>query len=141
MIADRPVIGTGLGTFRWSFSAYRSGEISGWGVYDKAHNVLLEIAAEGGVLLAGLVFLVWVLAIGILLMATRRPRMPALSIAALSIATIAILHSLVDFSMQIPAYSITVVAIVGAGLAQALQPHQTDPGPVKIEKAAPPVDD
>jgi hypothetical protein len=88
-----------------------------------------------------LVFLVWVLAIGILLMATRRPRMPALSIAALSIATIAILHSLVDFSMQIPAYSITVVAIVGAGLAQALQPHQTDPDPVKIEKAAPPVDD
>jgi O-antigen ligase len=141
MIADRPVIGTGLGTFRWSFSAYRSGEISGWGVYDKAHNVLLEIAAEGGVLLAGLVFLVWALAIGILLMATRRPRMPALSIAALSIATIAILHSLVDFSMQIPAYSITVVAIVGAGLAQALQPHQTDPDPVKIEKAAPPVDD
>ena len=33
MIADHPWFGTGLGTFVWSFPAYRS-DVSMWGVWD-----------------------------------------------------------------------------------------------------------
>ncbi|HEX7563625.1 MAG TPA: O-antigen ligase family protein, partial [Bradyrhizobium sp.] len=45
MIADHPWFGTGLGTFVWSFPAYRSGSVSMWGVWDKAHSTPLELAS------------------------------------------------------------------------------------------------
>ena len=139
MISDFPWLGTGLGTFRWSFPAYRSGETSGWGVWDKAHNVLLEIATEGGVVLAALVVLAWAVTIYVLLQAVaRNPRSPPLVRAALAVSTVAILHSFVDFSMQIPAYAITVAAVVGAGLAQALRPVEPAGHPVKVEVISPP---
>jgi O-Antigen ligase len=138
MISDFPWLGTGLGTFRWSFPAYRSGDASGWGVWDKAHNVLLEIATEGGVVLAALILLAWVVTIYVLLRAVvRNPRSPPLVRAALAVSTVAILHSFVDFSMQIPAYAITVAAVVGAGLAQALQPVEPPGHEVKVEVIAP----
>jgi O-antigen ligase len=132
MIADTPVLGTGLGTFRWSFSAYRSGNISGWGIYDKAHNVMLEIAAEGGIPLAAIILLVWAIAVGIMLLSTRQPHVlstrqphvPALVIGGLSVATVASLHSLVDFSMQIPGYAVNVATIVGAGVSRALRHNE-----------------
>ena len=40
-------------------------------------------------------------------------------VSALSVALLAVLHSLVDFSLQIPGYSIPALALVGAGLAQS----------------------
>jgi len=122
MIADFPWLGTGLGTFRWSFAAYRSNQISGWGVWDKAHNVPLELAAEAGVVLASLIVLVWALAMALLLRAALDPqRARTLPRAALAVSTVAILHSLVDFSLQIPAYAVTVAILLGAGLAQAVR--------------------
>lgn len=122
MISAAPWLGTGLGTFEYSFASYRSSLISGWGVWDKAHNVLLEIAAEGGLLLAAVVLVAWIAAIALLVRALRRAKKPSDSvIAALCVCTIALLHSLIDFSLQIPAYGITVSALMGAGLAQALK--------------------
>ena len=53
MIADHPWFGTGLGTFVWSFPAYRSANISLWGVWDLAHSTPLELAADLGLPLAG----------------------------------------------------------------------------------------
>ena len=44
------------------------------------------------------------------------------------------LHSLVDFSLQISGYAIVVFALVGAGLAQSLQGHAEEQG----SKATPP---
>jgi O-antigen ligase len=138
MISDFPWLGTGLGTFRWSFPAYRSSGTSGWGVWDKAHNVLFEIATDGGVVLAALVLLAWVVTIYVLLQAVARdPRSPPLVRAALAVSMVAILHSFVDFSMQIPAYAITVAAVVGAGLAQALQPVEPRRR-IKVEVTTPP---
>ena len=54
MIDDHPWLGTGQGTFAYAFPAYRSPNVSIWGVWDLAHNTLLEIAAEMGVPLAAL---------------------------------------------------------------------------------------
>jgi hypothetical protein len=34
---------------------------------------------------------------------------------------VAVLHSLVDFTLQIPGYSIVALALVGAGLAQSFR--------------------
>jgi O-antigen ligase len=120
MIADHPWFGTGLGTFAWGFPAYRSSAVSVWGVWDRAHNTLLEIAAEMGLPIAGLVVVGWLLVFGVLVRGIlRRRRDLVIPVVAFSGAMLAVLHSLIDFSLQIPGYAIVVFALVGAGLAQS----------------------
>ena len=55
LIKDNWLVGTGLGTFRWAFSPYRPSDIPIWGIWDRAHNTVLEIAAEMGVPLASII--------------------------------------------------------------------------------------
>jgi O-antigen ligase len=120
MITDYPWFGTGLGTFAWSFPAYRSSEISMWGVWDIAHNTPLELASEVGLPLAGAVSIAWLIAVLILVRGSRvRHRDTIIPLAAFSVSIIANLHSWVDFSLQIPGYAIIVFALLGAGLAQS----------------------
>ena len=121
MVADRPWFGSGLGTFAWSYPAYRSDHVSMWGVWDRAHNTLLELAAELGVPLAGLVALGWAfMLLALARGAFGRQRPAVLPIAAFAIALLAVSHSLIDFSLQVPGYSIPVFALVGAGVTMAL---------------------
>ena len=120
MIADRPWLGTGLGTFVWTFPQYRYDTTSMWGIWDKAHNTLLEIAAEAGLPLMLVVLAGWLVILGVLIhgVCVRR-RDVAVPVAALSVALVSLAHSLIDFSLQIPGYAIPVFALVGAGLAQS----------------------
>lgn len=120
MIADHPWFGTGLGTFVWSFPAYRSAHMSMWGVWDKAHNTPLELASDLGLPLAGLITVAWLIVLGLLIrgMLTRR-RDVIVPVGAFAVAIIGLTHSLIDFSLQIPGYAIVVFALVGAGLAQS----------------------
>jgi len=120
MIADYPWFGTGLGTFPSAFPAYRSGDISIWGVWLQAHSTPLELAAELGVPLALTIAAAWIVAIVVLLRGTRRSRRDTVApLAALGVALAALLHTSIDFSMQIPGVAIVVFAIVGVGLAQS----------------------
>jgi O-antigen ligase len=131
MIADRPWFGTGLGTFAWAFPPYRSPAISMYGVWDRAHSTPLELAAEMGLPLAVLVTVGWLLALVLLwrgvISGRRRDIVP---LGALTVALIALLHSLVDFSLQIPGYAIVVFALVGMGLAESLQSREILPNGV-----------
>jgi hypothetical protein len=123
LISDVPYLGTGLGTFAWIFPAYRSGEISIWGVWDRAHNTLLELAVEVGVPMTVLLCIGWVLMFGLLFRGiVIRRRNIAIPAAAMAIFAIATLHSMVDFSLQIPGYAVIFFAVVGAGLAHSFQP-------------------
>jgi O-antigen ligase len=120
MIADYPWFGTGLGTFAWSFPAYRSPEISMWGIWDIAHNTPLELASEVGLPLAGAVALGWMVTLAVLLSGIIIRRRDAIvPLGALSVSLIANLHSGIDFSLQIPGYAMIVFALAGAGLAQS----------------------
>ena len=120
MIADHPWFGTGQGTFAYAFPAYRSANVSMWGVWDIAHNTLLEIASDMGVPIAALVVVAWVVIFAVLVNGVRvRRRDLIIPVAALAVGLIAVLHSLIDFSLQIPGYSIVALALVGAGLAQS----------------------
>jgi len=122
MIADHPWFGTGLGTFPWAAPAYRSPDISMWGVWDIAHNTPLELTAELGLPLAGAVSLGWGIMLAVLIHGIRtRRRDVIVPLAAFSVSMIAILHSCVDFSLQIPGYAIVVFAMVGAGLGQSFR--------------------
>ncbi len=71
MIADHPWFGTGLGTFVWSFPAYRSANISMWGVWDRAHSTPLELASDLGLPLAGLIGLAWLIVLAVLIRGVR----------------------------------------------------------------------
>jgi O-antigen ligase len=120
MIADRPWFGSGLGTFVWNFPAYRSANISIWGIWDRAHSTPLELATDLGLPLAGLIVLVWLIVIAVLIRGVRiRRRDLILPIGAMTVAILALAHSMIDFSLQIPGYSVIVFALVGAGLAQS----------------------
>jgi O-antigen ligase len=128
MIADHPWFGTGEGTFVWNFPSYRSADMSMRGVWDHAHNALLELAADMGIPLAALVTTAWILIFASLISAVRVRRHDLLlPTCALSVAMLAILHSSVDFSLQIPGYSIPTLALIGAGIARALADDWKDP--------------
>ena len=126
MIADRPWFGTGLGTFASAFPAYRSDDISMWGIFDRAHSTLLELAAEAGLPLASIVVIGWMIAFGVLAHGVRtRRRDRIIPAAALSVGLLAALHALVDFSLQIPGFAIVVFGLLGAGIAQSLLSSDT----------------
>ena len=67
MIADHPSFGTGLGTFVWSFPAYRSANVSMSGVWDRAHSTPLELASDLGLPLAILIIVAWLIVLGVLI--------------------------------------------------------------------------
>jgi O-antigen ligase len=120
IIADHPWFGTGQGTFAYALPAYRSDQVSMWGVWDLAHNTLLEIASDMGVPIAVLVVIGWIVIFAVLIHGVRSPRRDLIiPVAALAIGILAVLHSLIDFSLQIPGYSIVVLSLIGAGLAQS----------------------
>jgi O-antigen ligase len=121
MIADHPWFGTGQGTFAYAFPAYRSPNISMWGVWDIAHNTLLEIASDMGIPIATLVVVAWIVVFAVLIRgASTRRRDLVVPVAALSVAILGVLHSLIDFTLQIPGYAIVAMALIGTGLAQSL---------------------
>lgn len=127
MIRDHPWFGTGLGTFAWSFPAYRTANVSMWGTWDIAHSTVLELAAELGLTFAGLVVVAWIIALAVLVRGVRiRRRDVIVPVAALSVAVLSLGHSLIDFSLQIPGYSIVVFALLGAGLSQSFPSRRKD---------------
>jgi O-antigen ligase len=120
MIADHPWFGTFLGTFAWGSPAYRGADNSMFGVWDLAHSTPLELAAELGIPLAALVAAGWIVMFIVLTHGVgRRRREAVIPLAALAVALIAVLHSSIDFSLQIPGYSIVVFALLGLGLSQS----------------------
>jgi hypothetical protein len=121
MIFDNPWFGTGLGSFAWVFPAYRSGEISIIRVWDIAHSTPLELAAELGLPMTGLIVIAWVIAFAVLARGARRPRRETIvPLAALTVTLIGVLHSCVDFSLQVVGYALVAFSILGVGLAQSL---------------------
>lgn len=121
IIADNPWFGTGLGTFAFGFPAYRGGEISMQGIWDIAHNTHLEFASEMGIPLALIVAAAWIAALVVLFLGSRgRRRNATAALSSLAVSLIALLHSSIDFSLQIAGYSIVVFALLGLGLSRAV---------------------
>jgi O-antigen ligase len=136
MIADHPWFGSGLGTFVWAFAAYRSPEISMRGVWDIAHNTPLELASDLGLPLAAAVCLGWLVLAVILVTGIRNRRRDAIiPLAALSVGLIAVLHSCIDFSLQIPGYAIVIFALAGAGAAQSFTSKSHENSTIPAESA------
>lgn len=125
MIADHPWFGVGLGGFPWILPRYRMPDLSMWGTWTRAHSTPLELAAEVGLPLAGLIALAWLAALVVLARGFRRRRRDRLiPLAALAVALLALIHSCGDFSLQIPGFAVVVFAIMGVGLAQSVSDRE-----------------
>jgi O-antigen ligase len=97
------------------------------GVWDIAHNTHLEFASEMGIPLTVAMSIAWIAAVIILLRGLQGRRRDAFApLSALVVSLIALLHSSIDFSLQIAGYSIVVFALLGVGLAQSLRPDDSE---------------
>jgi serine/threonine protein phosphatase 1 len=120
MIAARPLLGQGAGTFADAFPLFNSGDEIGI-VWLRAHSTYLQAAAELGlpmfvVVMAGIVGMLGMILRRTLAVASPTPA----AIAALGAAAATAIQSTVDFSIQIQANALTLVVLLGAGLGEAL---------------------
>jgi O-antigen ligase len=111
--------GTGLGTFQDIFPLYRLSECGISGHWNMAHNLFLEGMLSLGVPVFALcAAVVYFLLIGTYLQGMReRRRLRFVPLACLCIIVTVTIHSMVDFSVQIPAVAVLTCTVLGAGAA------------------------
>jgi hypothetical protein len=113
MITDMPIFGAGAGSFYTNFPQYQSYIYGGF--YDFAHNEYLQFMVEFGAIFVLVCALGMIYSLLISLNNMRYKngsKLKALSFGC-AIAIIAMLiHMTVDFTLQIPANTITFLAIV-----------------------------
>ena len=113
IVADYPAFGTGPGSWYAAFPRYRSGDLVSF--FDEAHNDYVQFLAENGVigmaLLAAIV--IWSFIVALRAQYQRRdPLMRGLAFASI-MGTIAILiHSSVDFNLQIPSNAMLFMVLL-----------------------------
>lgn len=126
MIAHRPFLGIGLGSFAPAFETIRPSSVVPY--YNLAHNDYLQDSLELGIPAAFCLFLAVAWLIGICIRGIRVRRretaLPGLGVAA---STLVLLHSTLDFSLQIPAITTTYMFILGIGVAQSRSSRRRAP--------------
>ena len=123
-VAERPLVGFGLGSFSESFPQFRTEDLGTSAVFDIGHSTPVELIFEGGYPLALLVF-AYVTLCGLLLIrgAMRRPSDPYI-LAALLVGLVGVVHTCFDFPLQIPGFLIVYLAVVGIGLSRSFLPRE-----------------
>lgn len=120
MIREHPLLGIGYGNFESAFPAYRPDALGSLGIWDRAHSTPLELAVELGIPAACLVIVTCLWYFYHLLSGSlRRRRDRYIPIIGASVATLGLLHTSIDFSLQIPGFGVFFAAITGCGLAQS----------------------
>ncbi|HXU93252.1 MAG TPA: O-antigen ligase family protein [Gallionella sp.] len=128
LLKDYPLLGAGGGSFHVVYERYRGEGISEH--YDHAHQDYLEIMADVGaigIVLLGLVVLLSFRAALKALYCRRDRLMRGMAFASI-MGTIALLiHSTVDFNLQIPANAATFMVVLALGwIALNLERQQKD---------------
>ena len=117
-IADDPLLGKGYGTYESVFRIIRDDSV--YGTWRRAHNTYLENALELGIpaaaALTGAIGGLSVLCFFGIRRRQRNAMYPAIGLAATALVGA---HSLVDFSLQMPAVAVTYAMIMGAACAQS----------------------
>jgi putative inorganic carbon (HCO3(-)) transporter len=116
MIQDYPVFGSGTGSFYATFPRYRPEKITAF--IDYAHNDYGQFAAESGLLGLSLLGLFVLLSLKSALVAQwvrRDPVMRGVSFASIMGVTSILIHSWVDFNLQIPANAAYFMVLLALG--------------------------
>jgi O-antigen ligase len=120
-IQDRPLLGTGYGTYADAFKAYNHPD-TGTYFLDKAHNTYLQLIMEFGWPAAAALFS----SLGLLVLRClqglfRQGRGVAYPAVLASCSVLVAVHSLVDFSLEMPAIAATYALLLGVGCAQSVR--------------------
>src|SRR5258708_21747887 len=116
LIQDYPVFGAGPGSFYVVFPRYRAETIVNF--YDHAHNDYAQFASESGLLGLGLLgaFVTMSLRAPLLAQWQRRaPLMRRIAFACVMGTTAILIHSWVDFNLQIPANAMLFIVVLALG--------------------------
>jgi len=132
MIKDFPLVGVGPGAWYLVFPNYRNEEVMN-GFFEYAHNDYAQMAAEFG--LIGFVFLgvivLWSFLVAVRAHATRRdPLMRGLSFAAIMGIIAIMIHSSVDFNLQIAANATYFMVILALGWIARYLDHRQPTRPI-----------
>jgi O-antigen ligase len=119
-IFDSPLLGYGYGTFADVFPMFRDQSAGTYVNWEMAHNTYLEVFQGLGIVFGAMLMAsIGLLSLRCVRAAMRRHEDEIIPCIAASVAFLVAAHSLVDFSLQIEAISITFMAVLGAGVAQA----------------------
>jgi O-antigen ligase len=123
MVHDSPFLGLGLGTYQSAYPLYSDVMLPF--IMDKAHNDYLELAAGLGLAAALLWWTACVWLVGICVFGIyERKRNRLYAMLAVGASILVGVHSVFDFSLQIPAISLTYATILGIGVAQAFRTRE-----------------
>lgn len=117
LIGMRPLTGFGGGSFEQAYQIVHQLPVSPDLLWNRAHNSYLSLWAEMGLVVGSLPVIALIL-VGVRLIGALRHDTPAWAIQAtgLAVLTIAGIHSLVDFSLEIQANAMFFVALIGAAV-------------------------
>lgn len=127
LIKDYLIVGSGGGTFHTVYPRYRHLENRLYN--DHTHQDYLEISADTGIIGIGLLGSMVVMSFGAALVAMKRrrdPLMRGMAFASVMGIVALLIHSTVDFNLQIPANAATFMVILALGWI-ALSLDRTSP--------------
>lgn len=125
MLEDYSLAGTGMGTFGSAFPQYKSADISIY--YDHAHNDFLEFASSLGLIgFLPLGLLVSMALLNAVLVIYKRRDQLAKGIAFAGMMGIVslLIHSAVDFNLQIPANSLLFILLLAVAFVARNLPRE-----------------
>jgi O-antigen ligase len=129
IIQDYAVLGAGPGSFYVAFPKYRPESVLNF--YDYAHNDYAQFAAESGLLgfaLLSLFVLSTLVAALVAQWQRRDPLMRGMSFACVMGVTAILIHSWVDFNLQIPANAAYFMVLLALGWISLYHDRHPTPG-------------
>jgi hypothetical protein len=121
MIRGHALLGFGAGNFEVAFPPFRPASLGSQGIWDRVHSTPLELVLDLGLPAATAVLAVAVFFFASLITAAlRRKRDRHIPVIGAGVFFLGSLHSFVDFSLQIPGFSLPFACVLGCGLAQTI---------------------
>jgi len=140
-LQNYPLFGSGGGTFYSNYPQFRGDDVGGtYLLY--AHNDYLQVAVETGIpgllLCAALVLLSLREALRAIFK-RHRPLLRGLGFGSLMGISAILLHSTVDFNLQIPANALLFTLLLATAWVAAHLPERRDPRPPRMTAAGDPL--
>lgn len=124
MIRSSPWVGYGGGTFEIVFPMFHELSVSPDVVWNKTHSTYLALWAELGFLFGSLPLFIVAAATWRLVPSASRGAAGVPRLVAIGVITVAAVHSVVDFSLEIQAVAFTFIAIVFLGIGTEIGAHE-----------------
>jgi O-antigen ligase len=122
-----PLVGSGGGSFYHAFSRYRPAEASAY--FDHTHNDYVEIATDTGMVGLSLLFGLVTTSCWTMVSVLRNSNSSlarGMAFGVLMAMVALIIHSFVDFNLQIPANALLITVIIALGWTSAKLPSHPD---------------